>query len=1009
MAAHLDYTSISIISYNLFGLGQGKSLLSDLTRDYMYKIIFVQEHWQTPANMHKILNFNENFTGYGISAMEGTVSKGKLRGRSFGGVCSLVHNSLVPRVKCLQCADRFVIITFGSTIFINVYLPSYSIQNGIIIQSILSEIGDIIALYPNHSVVLGGDLNTDMSISSSACQIIKSFMVKFKLKLCTDIYAANCKYTFHKDTQQHFSFIDYFMVSENVAEQVWQFKVIDHLVNLSDHMPITISVGLPIGGGENIRTNMHAIPAEKQSQHRRLRWDLANLQHYYATSYEILQPLVKDVSEFYSKYVEPMLDPSNLAYMNYNGSMCSNIDEGLEGLNYSHRSELSGIRQAAIKFIETSYEKLTKGLETAANLSVPRMGRSTLKHWWNDELANLKQRAFESHTEWVVAGKPKAGLIAEVMKSEKYTYKLAIRKYKLAESKGVSDSLLESLHRNDSNSFWQVWRSKLGVARSLPKVVNGECDQKIISESFATHFANACSNNSEVRSRQLQTEYLSKKKTYKRYYDLRKFILSDEEVFNFISKLKRGKAPGLDNLTAEHLQNAHHIIINLITKLFNIMLCFEYVPDEFGRGILIPIPKITIGANDVKTNDYRGISLNPIISKLFEQAILVIFDKYLGSSSMQLGFKSKSSCSHALFSVRKTIEFFVERQSTVNVCGLDLAKAFDKMNRYGLFIKLMNRGCPILLINILDVWYSKAVACVRWGDCVSRFVSLHCGTRQGGVASPILFAVCINDIIDKLQKSSLGCHIHSMCFNAYMYADDLILLATSLADLQKMIDICKMELDWLDMVINAKKSGCIRIGLRFDVVPAKPCVGSDPIEWVSELQYLGVMLKSAKSFKCALNEKKGKFYRSLNGLLGKLGSDPPINVVLSLISTNCNPILLYCLEALKFTKKEIKSLSYPYNSAFMKLFNTFNSNTIAQCQFYCGVLPFEYLLNVHTLNFYDRLKQCKRSPANILYTWFGDKDFDSIASKYSIGRQDNPNQYKVKIWNTFSEFINNIE
>ena len=73
MAAHLDYTSISIISYNLFGLGQGKSLLSDLTRDYMYKIIFVQEHWQTPANMHKILNFNENFTGYGISAMEGTV------------------------------------------------------------------------------------------------------------------------------------------------------------------------------------------------------------------------------------------------------------------------------------------------------------------------------------------------------------------------------------------------------------------------------------------------------------------------------------------------------------------------------------------------------------------------------------------------------------------------------------------------------------------------------------------------------------------------------------------------------------------------------------------------------------------------------------------------------------------------------------------------------------------------------------------------------------------------
>jgi hypothetical protein len=83
----------------------------------------------------------------------------------------------------------------------------------------------------------------------------------------------------------------------------------------------------------------------------------------------------------------------------------------------------------------------------------------------------------------------------------------------------------------------------------------------------------------------------------------------------------------------------------------------------------------------------------------------------------------------------------------------------------------------------------------------------------------------------------------------------------------------------------------------------------------------------------------------------------------------------------------------------MKLFNTFNSNVIAQCQFYCGVLPFEHLLSIHTLNFYDRLKQCKLSPAYILYSWLGDRDFDAIASKYDIGKGDNPHHYKVKIWN----------
>ena len=112
-----------------------------------------------------------------------------------------------------------------------------------------------------------------------------------------------------------------------------------------------------------------------------------------------------------------------------------------------------------------------------------------------------------------------------------------------------------------------------------------------------------------------------------------------------------------------------------------------------------------------------------------------------------------------------------------------MAKAFDRMNRYGLFIKLINRGCPILLINILECWFAKVSACVRWGECTSEFVTLSCGTRQGGVASPVLFAICVDDNILKLQQSALGCHIHFMCFNALLYADDLVLLSLSIADM----------------------------------------------------------------------------------------------------------------------------------------------------------------------------------------------------------------------------------
>ena len=72
-----------------------------------------------------------------------------------------------------------------------------------------------------------------------------------------------------------------------------------------------------------------------------------------------------------------------------------------------------------------------------------------------------------------------------------------------------------------------------------------------------------------------------------------------------------------------------------------------------------------------------GISISPVISKVFEHCLLHIFSKYLISShDRQFGFKSKTGCNHALYSVRKTVEFFIERESTVNLCALDMAKAF---------------------------------------------------------------------------------------------------------------------------------------------------------------------------------------------------------------------------------------------------------------------------------------------------------------------------------------------
>ena len=67
------------------------------------------------------------------------------------------------------------------------------------------------------------------------------------------------------------------------------------------------------------------------------------------------------------------------------------------------------------------------------------------------------------------------------------------------------------------------------------------------------------------------------------------------------------------------------------------------------------------------------------------------------------------------------------------------------------------------------------------------FFKLECGIRQGGVLSPYLFAVYVDDIVLKLQQSNLGCYFKGTFVGIFLYADDIVLLAPSVESLQKLL------------------------------------------------------------------------------------------------------------------------------------------------------------------------------------------------------------------------------
>jgi len=92
---------------------------------------------------------------------------------------------------------------------------------------------------------------------------------------------------------------------------------------------------------------------------------------------------------------------------------------------------------------------------------------------------------------------------------------------------------------------------------------------------------------------------------------------------------------------------------------------------------------------------------------------------------------------------------------------------------------------------------------------------MQCGVRQGGVLSPVLFAVYIDGIIDKLEGVGLGCWPGNVFVGCILYADDIVLISPTVHSLQMMLDVCSSFALEVDMRFNSSKSVVMRVGARF--------------------------------------------------------------------------------------------------------------------------------------------------------------------------------------------------
>ena len=660
-----------------------------------------QEHWLSERQLPLLQKLNAQFVAR--SGMEEAISTGIHKGRPFGGVCISWSSDLnhvvspLTKYKHKRIVAAELRANTSHILFICVYMPFYksSKRNSCLAETkdTISMIDKIIHDHPGHLIVIGGDLNTELKGKSPFDSFWNDLTEKNQLSYCTDLFPSP-GYTYHHVALGHRKQNDHFIVSKDILDNHMTkgHKVLDEGHNVSDHLPILMSIAIP-----------SILPIKTE---------------------------IRDSASTTTLKWSKLMAADKLKYT-------ERLSQLVAGLDGRRSSECPGgchcDDETCRYFIQQEYDDIISCMKEASS-ELPRQKPGLEKEWWTPGLTALKNRSIEIHRIWEAEGQPRSGHTFNEKLRVRTAYKQEIRNAQRAPKLTAWNRLHSSMESNDTSGFWNSWRKLYSQNKSqFAPVVDGCSGKDDIAETFKRSFeANSVPNNAinvgklNERYRQKYAEYSSHHSTNCKCAD---YTISLKNVIDAILSMEDGKCADENELYAEHF---HHAPLNVLVKLthvFNRMMSHSFVPNQFKLGFMIPIVKDSQG-NHSEVSNYRGITISPLASKVFEHVLKAIFSDYLSTSMYQFGYKKKSSTTHAIYCLKQTINYYSNHGSNVYCSFLDASKAFDRLVHSGLFLKLMDRKVPKIFLDIIISWYDGLWCRVKWDNHYSEWFQISAGVRQ---------------------------------------------------------------------------------------------------------------------------------------------------------------------------------------------------------------------------------------------------------------------------------------
>jgi len=324
-----------------------------------------------------------------------------------------------------------------------------------------------------------------------------------------------------------------------------------------------------------------------------------------------------------------------------------------------------------------------------------------------------------------------------------------------------------------------------------------------------------------------------------------------------------------------------------------------------------------------------------------------------------------------IFSLKQTIAYYKALSSPVYICYLDASKAFDRINHWTLCKKLLCRNIPSIAVRLLHVWYSTQLFNVQWSTSLSKCFLVTNGVRQGGILSPVLFNVYIDDLSVGLTNLKIGCIFNEVYVNRLVYADDTVLIAPSPSALQRLINYCAQFAASNDIFYNLKKTKCMCFrpkGMK-DLYFPKIYLNNNVVKIVSKEKYLGAFIVDDGSDDEDLVRQMRSIYAKGNVLIKnfKCCTD---EIKSLLFKTYCTGF--YCSSLWSSYKCNTHNkVKVAFNNIFRFLMGLGRQDSISAKMIDLNIDPFKVVMRKYIVGFNKRLDCCDNTIVSTLYNWSG--------------------------------------